>query len=206
MEMKEKKFDELWERAKTFNILQKKEEMRMLWDYLHRPEMTLQNFLEIGTQNGGTASIFLENFLKGDSIDLEPCKNIDRLREINPDFTQIIGNSQSIKTLEFMLKEKKCEYDMIFIDGGHDAKTVLKDFLFYRNFLKRHGIIVFHDIVPMGDYIINQYVDCGLVWETIKLFNSNNMIEFIEGTSNPDSEPFLNELNPAVWGGLGVLL
>ena len=76
------------------------------------------------------------------------------------------------------------QFDVIFIDGGHDYKTVKKDFLNYSKFLSKYGIIVFHDIkshlfVPgvlkfwnefkktnKKKWIIKEFFDPGHVQET----------------------------------------
>lgn len=40
------------------------------------------------------------------------------------------------------------QLDYLFIDGDHTYEGVKKDFLLYSPFVKKGGIIVFHDIVP----------------------------------------------------------
>jgi len=37
-------------------------------------------------------------------------------------------------------------YDIIFIDGGHEYKTVKSDFINYSKLLNKNGLIILHDI------------------------------------------------------------
>ena len=47
-------FEEQWKVCKTFGILQKKEEFRELLNILRLHLIKYDNYLEIGTNNGGT--------------------------------------------------------------------------------------------------------------------------------------------------------
>ena len=41
--------------------------------------------------------------------------------------------------------------DLLFIDGDHTYKSVLCDWLIYKNFVAKGGIVAFHDCVGKGD-------------------------------------------------------
>lgn len=58
----------------------------------------------------------------------------------------LYGNSNDPKTLEkianFLNKKK---FNLIFIDGSHFFCDILADWLFYKDFLEKKGIMAFHD-------------------------------------------------------------
>ena len=55
----------------------------------------------------------------------------------------------SVEKLEKMLDGEKL--DLLFIDGDHAYKSVLCDWLLYKNFVAKGGIIAFHDCVANDD-------------------------------------------------------
>ncbi len=62
--------------------------------------------------------------------------------------------------------KKTKSYDMIHIDGGHDTHTVVNDFIYTRQLLKKGGVVVFddynyHNIKEVVDY----YRDIGIISE-----------------------------------------
>lgn len=62
----------------------------------------------------------------------------------------VVANSNSSEGAEKLIKYLKTVnfqfFDALFIDGFHGYGTVLLDFLIYSNFVKRGGIIGFHDV------------------------------------------------------------
>ena len=58
-------------------------------------------------------------------------------------------DTTSVEKLEKILNGKKL--DLLFIDGDHNYKNVLCDWLLYKNFVAKGGIIAFHDIVANDD-------------------------------------------------------
>ena len=54
--------------------------------------------------------------------------------------------SSTIEKVKGILNENKLDY--LFIDGDHTYEGVKKDFELYSPFVKKGGVIVFHDIVP----------------------------------------------------------
>lgn len=57
------------------------------------------------------------------------------------------GRSENcVKWVGKVLKGK--EIDVLFIDGDHTYLGVCSDYMNYRHFVRRGGIIAFHDIVP----------------------------------------------------------
>lgn len=121
--------------------------------------------LEIGTANGGT--LFCFSKLAPDdatiiSIDLPggkfgggyPDWKIPIYRSFAKDgqkFHLIREDSHASATSE---KVKRIlsgrQIDFLFIDGDHSYGGIKEDFEVYKNFVKKGGVIVFHDVAPNG--------------------------------------------------------
>lgn len=52
----------------------------------------------------------------------------------------------TIEKVKGLLGNNKLDY--LFIDGDHTYEGVKKDFELYKQFVKKDGIVIFHDIVP----------------------------------------------------------
>jgi len=74
-------------------------------------------------------------------------------------FNYIKGDSTHSKTID----EAKLFFgnepivDFLFIDGGHDYKTVKSDYENYSSLVKQGGIIVLHDVIGLGE--VKQFWD-----------------------------------------------
>jgi len=69
-------------------------------------------------------------------------KNIKKLNKYNKNFILIKGSSYSIETIE-KVKKITNSIDLLFIDGDHSEHGVTQDFLKYKDFVTKNGIIVF---------------------------------------------------------------
>jgi hypothetical protein len=113
--------------------------------------------LEIGTgQVGSTHFLFRQIFKKTITIELDKERIFnfrDRLynyynKHVLSDKRShfIFGSSSSTETIHKLVKFlKKKEIDLLFVDGSHYFKDVLADWLIYKNFVCKGGIIAFHD-------------------------------------------------------------
>ncbi|MEM2703892.1 MAG: class I SAM-dependent methyltransferase, partial [Candidatus Bathyarchaeia archaeon] len=53
--------------------------------------------------------------------------------------------------------------DLLFIDGDHSYEGVKKDFIMYSSLVRKGGIVVFHDLLPLSrNREVNKF------WEEIK--------------------------------------
>ena len=68
--------------------------------------------------------------------------NIQKLNKYNKNFTLIKGSSYSNETVEKVKKITE-SIDLLFIDGDHSEHGVTQDFLKYKDFVTKNGIIVF---------------------------------------------------------------
>lgn len=126
----------------------------------------LKNFLEIGSDAGGSLACFSAwSEGKRISIDLPWTGVLDsRRKNWAKDFGEvyeIIGSSHLPETLDLVrsvLGEEKC--DVMFIDGDHTYEGVKKDFELYLEFASPNAIIAFHDTVDSErHHRENCYVD-----------------------------------------------
>jgi len=135
-----------------------------------------ENVLEIGSFYGGTLWFWLNNSSKLKrvlSIDWPVPKSDGRYEQMieskakwedwvkDIEFKYIKGDSTHDETInEAYLFFNKPLVDFLFIDGGHDYKTVKSDFENYSVLVKPGGIIVLHDVIGLGE--VNQY------WKELK--------------------------------------
>jgi cephalosporin hydroxylase len=162
--------------------------------------------LEIGTCNGGTLfvmlacaspdchaiSVDLPDGIHGGGYDerksefmlrafCRPGQKLDLVR----------ADSRAPTTLarvKEILQGKQLDY--LYIDGDHRYEGVLGDFLLYAPFVRKGGLIAFHDVAP----IVQPGVDVPGLWATLKTFAPS--IEFIR--------PKLGR--ELLVGGIGVLV
>lgn len=78
--------------------------------------------------------------------------------------------------------------DFLFIDGDHTKEGVKQDFDMYSPFVKKGGIVAFHDVV-ISEHHHSRDVHVGEFWNEIK--TQYRHIEFVEEGNN--------------WGGIGCL-
>jgi predicted O-methyltransferase YrrM len=91
-----------------------------------------------------------------------PCVDYIRKQYPSTKITEVYGDTKI--TLSEYKKTKSC--DMIHIDGGHDTHTVVNDFIYTQQLLKKGGVVVFddynyHNIKEVVDY----YRDRGIISE-----------------------------------------
>ena len=115
-----------------------------------KKKIKIKRYLEIGFSHGFANTIFNKffNFELIVAVDkfgahINGTSLVPNLRFKN--LILICNDSQSKFTIENLKKFEK--FDLIFIDGDHDYKTVKNDFNNYKNLInKKNGLIVMHDI------------------------------------------------------------
>jgi len=158
----------------------------------------LRRVLEIGVFQGGT--FWLWRQLAGPKgqvigVDLrEPrCRPCDegrahsscpraRLRELGE---MVFGDSHEKATrrqVEKLLAGEKV--DLLHVDGDHEDPGVAKDVDLYAPFLRRGGVMVFHDVAS------DAYPAVKAFWRAIR-------------AANPHALEFVSE--PKDWGGIGLV-
>ena len=148
----------------------------------------LKSFLEIGFAAGVNNSFINKFFNFKNIVAVDIVNNVGintqtffanlRFKKI----TLVCGDSTEAGTIQRV--KLMGPYDFIFIDGGHEYKTVKRDFIHYSKFLSKYGIIAFHDIkshlfvpgvpefwnefkkINKKKWIIKEFFDPGHVQET----------------------------------------
>ncbi len=134
-----------------------------------------ENFLEIGTFNGKTTincALNLKNNSQVFTIDLpedKELKNLDR-KDDYLEYDKHLILDKKRKDKEFnnynninqiyhdstKMDFSSIDFSLVFIDGGHDYETVKLDTENCISFIKRPGIILWHDYDvtnPVGNYL-----------------------------------------------------
>ncbi len=156
-----KEFSQLW-----------KEEKDLLFEYAAIiPEGGI--IVEIGTAQGGSASIFYEatknKRVKIYSYDIAPSE--EAYLNLKNTSVEIINKPSTEGALNW-IKEKKKSIDLLFIDGSHAFEDVYQDFNFWAPLLKSSGTVVFHDYDPTERgglahlgvrIVVDTIIKCGLL-------------------------------------------
>lgn len=108
--------------------------------------------LEIGSFEGRSATWFLEHVLTDESSELV-CVDLFSRPDLEARFDHNIGladrNGQVRKlkgrSADVLASLEPGSFDAIYVDGGHDAATVLLDALLAWKLLKPGGILIFDD-------------------------------------------------------------
>ena len=184
-----KKVDKIVDGAFAFGTIQNYTEIYKSVEFIIDRNIT--NFLEIGTNQGGTfycwiccsnpgirISIDIPHAEFGTS-DFDESKRNKILSGYPGDCHFISGNSHDLSSLlktEDILNGETL--DFIFIDGDHTEEGVTKDFLMYKHLVKENGWIGFHDIKKTDFHNTNNcFVD--RLWSKL----SGDKIEFIDNST-----------------------
>lgn len=122
-------------------------------------------YCEIGCYDGASSCLMLQRpntkviAIDTGIIPFERVKgNVERFNKHDNDWYYIHGDSHDRKTKKYLASVTD-KIDILFIDGGHDAKDVIADFLTYGAFVSNGGWIVFDDY-RYSDYVgVKQAVD-----------------------------------------------
>lgn len=168
--------EELWNEKLEGRAWQVKEEFIAL--LAHMENHQVKSVLEIGCYKGGTALGFLEIGCNVCSVDIKLQPEVKDLRD-SPRFRLFM---RIIDINDFL---PLSYFDMLFIDGDHSYENCKKDYEEFLPFVKKGGLIVFHDIVN-SELHKKQGCEVWRFWNKIK---GQHYHEFIEDGN---------------WGGIGV--
>ena len=182
--------DESFSITENFGIQQVKLEIHKFIDVLLK-QKKLQNCLEIGLGFYGSTH-FLWRLLFEKTITIENQK--DRVfkfgENMNKFHNKFVFNdlksrfiydlshdTSSVEKVDKLLNGEKL--DLLFIDGDHTYKSVLCDWLLYKNFVAKGGIIAFHDCIANDDgYGVPKFL------KKIKSFDNTIKLEKIVYSKN----------------------
>ena len=83
-------------------------------------------------------------------------------------------NAETIKSVSEVIPDR--DLDFLFIDGGHHYQIVKSDYENYAPFVKKGGIVAFHDIYSIGD--VTQF------WNEIKIGKKSLEIHDVENNGD----------------------
>lgn len=109
-----------------------------------------QTILEIGTWRGYSSKMWWDAFCPKMlvTVEKETPKKLPQPVYENRSIHFLWGrDSNDPKTITEIEALTKSEVDFLFIDGGHDEKTVNTDWLMYFPMVRKGGIAVLHDVV-----------------------------------------------------------
>lgn len=119
-------------------------------------------YTEIGTYNGGSASLMMQHPFKTEINCIDPLhlpgrNSLDILEQNIKKFNKnnyIVNIYQKFSTDTTLLQEldnKKFKTDILFIDGDHGHDGVMFDFTNYEKYVNPGGYIVFDDYMDYKD-------------------------------------------------------
>jgi predicted O-methyltransferase YrrM len=148
--------------SENFGIQQVKTEIYQFIDVLLKQKIT-KNCLEIGLGFYGSTH-FLWRLIFEKTITIEHQKDrifrfTENMNKFHKKFVLndlksrfVFGLSHDTSSVEKVDKVLGGEkLDLLFIDGDHAYKSVLCDWLLYKNFVAKNGIIAFHDCIGNDD-------------------------------------------------------
>ncbi|MBW2973955.1 class I SAM-dependent methyltransferase [Candidatus Woesearchaeota archaeon] len=187
--------------AMNRGAMQKLSELHGLLEFLQGRQMN--TVVEIGTAGGGTffalcqtapadahiISIDLPGGPFGGGYDPSDAHIFKTYAKIGQTLFLIPKDSHDEATKKDLLDRlKDKQIDVLFIDGDHTYEGVKKDFEMYSPFVKKGGVIIFHDICKHAT-VPECQVD--KLWNEIK--DKYEHKEFID--KNEDD-----------WGGIGIII
>lgn len=182
--------DEAVSMGYQLGMAQNKSEIERAGEFVSK--LNIKNFMEIGTDKGGTFVVWSALSSKNDGIRISldiphgPWgQNFDLanrnswLTRMGSNVHILEGDSHSEKSLsavqEILNGEK---LDFLFIDGDHSYLGVKLDYYMYRQFVKPGGWIGFHDI-KMTDFHIGAGCRVDILWneligEKVEIISEDN--------------------------------
>ena len=188
--------------AIAFGAIQVPHELEQLIEAVQ--QIQPRNIMEIGTEGGGTfyawckiasglkISVDLPSGASGSGrfTDAEALsERTKKLKALSKDVHVITGDSHSPmirQKVKDILGTELAFLDFLFIDGDHSYSGVRLDYQHYKNFVRKGGLIAFHDI---KDSEFHRARGCFVAdfWNELK----GNKREFVDSSGE--------------WGGIGVI-
>lgn len=172
--------NDLWDRKLKGWAWQVKEEFLSLLALMQNKK--IRTVLEIGCYDGGTAAGFLSIGCSVTSVDVKKRPKVEDLEQVYPKHFTYVDR----KTADGIFAKQRPGFtDMLFIDGDHSYKGVVKDYMYFVHTVAPGGIVVFHDIVNSD---LHKEQECE-VWRCWQEIRGKNFTEFVYDGK---------------WGGIGV--
>lgn len=91
-----------------------------------------------------------------------PCVEYIKKAYPSTKITEVYGDS-NVTLREYAANNELNSFDLIHIDGGHETHTVVSDFIYTQQLLKKDGVVIFDDynfgnIQQVVDYYVNRNI------------------------------------------------
>jgi len=197
---KEKTIDEVVNESYSLGMIQNRDEIIGASQFFKN--LNVKNFMEIGTDQGGTFAIWSKLSSDGIRISLDlphgtygvntydVNKRDEYLRSLGSNVRIIHGDShtqESREKISSILNGEKL--DFLFIDGDHTYEGVKKDYEDYKDYVKEGGWIGFHDI---KDTDFHRRANCrvDILWKELR----GEKVEFIDPSSDFGGIGFIKKI------------
>lgn len=161
-------------------LLQDEVEINNLIRNFYKP-LKPRMVLEIGSLYGGSLWKWMQNSERGTkivSLDKIPDNELHSMEDVlearrlwsgwanlaGVDLVKMTGNSNEYEVCQWV--KNYAPFDFIFVDGGHDEKTVNTDWNLYYPMLRDGGVIAFHDIAY--GFENKHCIEVGAWWRQMK--------------------------------------
>ena len=175
--------------AFSFGMIQNYDEIHGAVEFILKENIS--NFLEIGTNQGGTFYAWTCASNPGVRISIDIPHGPFGTRNYNenarnnvlsgyPGECLFISGSSHDKGNRALARKflNKRKLDFLFIDGDHTELGVTKDLMLYKELVRHNGWIGFHDIKPTEYHHSNNcFVD--VLWSKLE----GNKVEFVDKSS-----------------------
>jgi predicted O-methyltransferase YrrM len=174
----------------SLGLLQNHQEIKELLQIIEKQKT--RHMMEIGTFRGGTLFLFSKVInVMGSilSVDYPETGNLEK-QQLWTDFlggiieqvfyTKIDGDSHSYDTIRTVKETLRHPLDFLFIDGDHTYEGAKQDYISYMPFVKKGGMIVFHDINPREES--KEQLGSVKLWQELRESNMRTK-EIIAGDS-----------------------
>ena len=152
-------------------------------------EENINSVLEIGFNAGYSAELFLSN-TSMDTVSFDDGKHKyhkfgkSHIDKNFPDRHSLILGDSKKTLLQYMISNPNKNFDLIFIDGGHDYITAESDLLNCKNLSHQNTIVIMDDTVYKKDKICEWNIGPTNVWRKAiekKIIKEISKIEFGRG-------------------------
>jgi hypothetical protein len=157
----------------------------MRWDIINYfiKKYNYKTYLEIGYYKGWSFDkVECETRV---AVDPNPCKTIEQILLPKSEISShIIGKSEYLVKLtsdEYFSSKNNTKFDIIFIDGLHEAEQVKRDIENSLKHLSEGGVIILHDCnPPLYEHTTTGIDGCwtGDVYKTAINMNANPLVHF----------------------------
>lgn len=170
-----------------------------IWNKINPDGINISIDISDGGQHGG---ILDEEMDKRDVWFLERFNNCHFIRGDSHDYGILNQFSWKLRSNDLKDFSEPIEIDFLFIDGDHTHEGVKSDFEMYSEFVRKQGLICFHDIV-ISEHHHSRNVYVGEFWREITKNEVAPMICNYNGIDYFYKEFIGSEEQN--WAGIGIL-